>query len=59
MTNYEKMLATKDIKSMAEVLCKAISDITPEEEYMCDNCPMAEICLENHNGWAAWLEKRA
>ena len=59
MTNYEKMLATKDIKEMAEVLCKAISDITPDSDYICDYCPMTKNCHKGRNGWAAWLEERA
>lgn len=62
MTNYEKMLAAKDIKEMAKVLCKAIADITPENDYICDYCPMAKNChtgRNSHNGWVAWLEERA
>lgn len=55
MTNFDK-IKNADIDEMAQLLCKAIEDIT--DEYPCDHCFMEGRCSNGHNGWTDWLKEK-
>jgi len=57
MTNYE-YLTSHDCEDISHFLCAAMEQISGEEYYPCELCPMNEKChADNYggNGWFNWL----
>lgn len=56
MNNFE-YLKSMTIEQMSHFLCDTIENLSEDEYYPCDMCPVSDKCTEGRNGWLKWLKE--